>query len=112
MKEAIERIGDVAETWAAVVQLLDDTHYVLTARLLGLSGILAMPDGERQTMMSEKLPAFTEAALSGTFTALSGGSPDRIVRDTLEPISSKASANRARLQRRDPPANERDAIPS
>lgn len=102
MYQAIDRIGEVAETWATVAQLLDDTQWVLTMRLLGLSGAWSLPDGESQAMIGEKIPAFTEAALSGTFAMMSGGSPDRVFRKTLEPISSKASANRQRLVGRGP----------
>jgi hypothetical protein len=98
MKHTIERFGDVVETWTAVMRLVDDAQWVLTMRLLGLSGGWSMPEDERDAMIREKLPAFTEAALSGTFAAMSGRSPAHVVRETLEPISSKASANRARLQ--------------
>lgn len=102
MNQAIDRIADAVETCATVTQLLDDTLWVLTIRVLGLSGVWPLPDGESQTMFGEKIPAFTEAALSGTFAMMSGGSPDRVFRETLEPISSKASANRQRLVGRGP----------
>ena len=102
MNQAIDRIGEVAETWAAVAQLAEDTQWVLAMRLLGLSGVWSLPYGESQAMIDEKFPAFTEAALSGTFAMMSGGSPDRVFRETLEPISSKASANRERLVGRGP----------
>ncbi len=97
MNHAIDRFGDVAEIWATVARLAEDTHCVLTLRLLGLSGVWSMPEGESQAMIGEKIPAFTEAALNGMFAMMSGGSPDRVFREALEPISSKASANRERL---------------
>ncbi|MDU9004869.1 antifreeze protein [Sedimentitalea todarodis] len=102
MNHAIDRIGEVTETWTSVAQLMADTRWVLTMRLLGLSGAWSMPEGESQTMIGEKIPAFTEAALSGTFAMMSGGSLDRVFRESLEPISSKARANRERLFGRGP----------
>lgn len=102
MYQAIDRMGEVVQNWMAVAQLATDTQWVLTMRLMGLSGAWSLPDGESQAMIGEKIPAFTEAALSGTFAMMSGGSPDRVFRETLEPISSKASANRERLVERGP----------
>lgn len=102
MDHAIDRITEVAETWASMARLMDDTQWVLTMRMLGLSGAWSMPQGESHAMFQEKIPAFTEAALSGMFAAMSGSSPDKVVRETLAPISSKASANRDRLVSRGP----------
>ncbi|WP_424984708.1 hypothetical protein [Microbulbifer sp. S227A] len=102
MNQAIDRFGEMADTWASVAKLMADTQWVLTMRLLGLSGAWSLPEGESQAMIGEKYPAFIEAFLSGTFAMMSGDSPDRVFRETLEPISSKASANRERLIDRGP----------
>jgi len=48
-------------------------------------------------MMTEKLPAFTEAMVAGVITAWSGASPERVGRATLEPLSDTARSNRVRL---------------
>lgn len=102
MNQAIDRFGDMADTWVAVTRLMADTQCVLTMRLLGLSGVWSLPEGESQAMVGEKVPVFTEAALSGTFAMMSGRSPHKVFRETLKPISSKASANRERLEDRGP----------
>lgn len=102
MKDSIERVSDAIQTWTTVMRLANDTQWVLTMRMLGMSGAWSMPREEHQTMIQEKLPAFTEAAFSGAFSAMSGDNLNHVVLKTLEPISSKASANRERLQQRGP----------
>ncbi|WP_380995478.1 antifreeze protein [Sedimentitalea sp. HM32M-2] len=69
----------------------------MTMRILGLTGAWSVPESESGDMIQEKAPAFTEALVAGTLTALSGRGPDRVMKAIVEPISEKASANRVRL---------------
>ena len=102
MDDVIDRLSDMAKTWLTVVQLAADTHFVVAMRVMGLSGTWSVPEGEHDVMIHEKIPAFTEAAVAGTLTALSGRGPDRVMQAVIEPISRKASANRTRLADRGP----------
>ncbi len=99
MRETIDRTQDFTRLCWDVVQLLADSHSVVAMRTLGLSGAWSVPKEEHETMIAEKAPVFTEAFLSGTFTALSGHGPDRVMQAAIAPISQKASANRQRLAR-------------
>lgn len=102
MHDAIDRLSDIAKTWGAVGQLAADVQFVIAMRVMGLSGVWSVPDGEHNDMIHEKLPAFTEAMVAGTLTAFSGRGPDRVMQAVIEPLSQKASANRARLSDRGP----------
>lgn len=97
MHEAIDRVNDIAKTWATLAQLTADTQVVMAMRILGMSGAWQVPDSEHADMVSEKMPAFTEAFVSATLTAWAGRGPDRVMKAVVEPISEKASANRERL---------------
>lgn len=102
MHDAIDRASDMAKTWMSAVQLTADTNYVVAMRIMGLSGVWSVPDGENNTMIQEKFPAFTEAVISAALTALSGRGPDRVMHALIAPISEKANENRIRLARRGP----------
>lgn len=97
MHDAIDRANDMAKTWAAFAQLTADTQVVMAMRIMGLSGAWHVPDDENTEMVAEKMPAFTEAIVSGALTAWAGRGPDRVMKAVLDPISEKASANRERL---------------
>lgn len=97
MRETIDRTHDFARLCWDVAQLLADSHSVVAMRTLGLSGAWSVPREENETMIAEKASVFTEAFLSGTYTALSGHGPDRVMQAAIAPISQKASANRQRL---------------
>jgi hypothetical protein len=106
MHEAIDRASDMARTWVTLVQLISDSHSVMALRIMGLSGAWSLPEGENSQMIQEKLPAFTEAAVAGALTAMSGRGPDRVMQALIAPISEKANANRLRLTGREPAAND------
>ena len=102
MHDAIDRVSDMGRTWMALAKLSSDAQFVVAMRVMGLSGTWRVPDDENTAMLDEKLPAFTEAMVAGTLTALSGRGPDRVMQAVLEPISEKASANRERLAEHGP----------
>lgn len=97
MKDALDRIYDMGRFWWTVGQLAADTHSVITMRVMGMSGAWLVPASENVDMVAEKAPAMTEAMVSGMMTALRGHGPDRVMQAMIEPISSKATANRQRL---------------
>lgn len=97
MHHAIDRANDMARCWLACAQLTADTQSVMTMRLLGLGGAWSVAPDENRLMVDEKLPAFTEALVAGTLTALSGRAPDRVMCAILDPLSRKARSNRLRL---------------
>ena len=63
---------------------------------------VVVPRGENHAMLREKGPAFTEAMVASTMTAIKGGGPDKIMAAAIKPLSKKARANRKRLARRGP----------
>ena len=94
--------ADIATLWVSYATLITEAHSVVAYRLLGMGGAWSVPRGENNAMLREKGPAFTEAMVAGTLTALSGRGPDRVMQALIEPLSQKASANRARLSDRGP----------
>lgn len=102
MYALLDRATDATCAWVSYTQLAADSHSVVAMRMMGLSGAWIIPRSEVSEMVAEKLPAFTEAFVSGTLTAWSGAHPERVVRATLEPLSDTARDNRVRLARYGP----------
>lgn len=102
MQHVIERTHEMTRLWWRCARMTEDTHSVVTMRVMGMSGIWSVPEDENDAMISEKVPAFAEAIMAGTLTAMSGRGADRVMQAVIEPISDKASANRARLAGRGP----------
>ena len=92
--------NELARLWWTVAHTLSDSQQVIAMRLLGLTGLWSVPSSEPHEMFSEKGPAFTEAAISGVIAAPRGHAPERVMLATIDPISDKARANRARLASR------------
>jgi len=61
-----------------------------------------VPIEETTAMFREKAPAFTEAMVAGTLSAVAGNDPNRVMQAALAPISETARANRIRLAQRGP----------
>lgn len=93
----LDRATDATCAWVSYTQLAADSQQVITMRIMGLSGAWLIPQTELSDMMTEKLPAFTEAIVSATLTAWSGAHPERVMRASLEPLSDTARGNRRRL---------------
>lgn len=91
------RPEDMARLWWACARLAEDSHSVVQMRVLGMSGAHDVADDENDRMVREKVSAFTESFLNGTFATLSGNAPTQVMRASLEPLSDAARSNRARL---------------
>lgn len=102
MYALLDRATDATCAWVSYTQLAADSQRVVVMRMMGLSGAWSVPRSETSDMMAEKLPAFTEAIVSGALAAWSGAHPERVMRATLEPISDTARDNRVRLARYGP----------
>lgn len=89
-------------TNTAVWRLWAEAGAVVAYRTLGMAGLWAVAPTERTVMLTEKAPAFYEAALTGTYAALAGKRPDQIAEAAIRPLSRKARANSRRLARRGP----------
>jgi hypothetical protein len=83
-------------------QLTADAHSVVMMRVLGMSGVWSVPHGESHAMVTEKVPAFTQAMVAGTISALSGHQPEQVGHAAIAPLSSAARDNRRRLASRGP----------
>ena len=97
MDRLISRASDTVSLWMACARLCSDSQGVVAMRLMGMSGAWSMPRGETQAMLDEKAPAFTEAMVAGTISALSGHPPEKVGHATIEPLSSRARNNHERL---------------
>lgn len=97
LHDAIDRASDLTQLWWDCTQIATDVPYIITMRVMGLSGVWTVSDNEKKDMFREKAPILTEAIISGTLAAWSGHAPDRIMQATIDPISRKTKDNRARL---------------
>ncbi|MFY9209538.1 MAG: antifreeze protein [Aestuariivita sp.] len=97
MHQLVARATDVTRLWMSCAQLASDTQFVIAMRMMGMGGTWSVPSNEATEMLSEKLPAFTEAFVAGTLSVWAGKSPEEIGRATLEPLSDTARSNRQRL---------------
>ncbi|MFK7752056.1 MAG: antifreeze protein [Sedimentitalea sp.] len=102
MYRVFDRATEMNKFWWDFGKLAADTNLVMTMRVMGMSGTWSVPRGEGADMLSEKIPAFTQAMTAGVLTAMSGGGPDRVMQAVLEPISDKARENCERLSDRGP----------
>ena len=102
MFHLMTRATDATCLWMSCIQLAADSHSVVAMRLMGLGGTWSTPRGEASAMVAEKIPAFTEAMIAGTLSALSGHQPERVGRNTIEPLSDTARMNRVRLAQHGP----------
>ena len=102
MNRTMLRAAEATGSWLICLRLIADSHSVMTMRIMGIGGTWVLPRDEASEMLAEKVPAFTEAAVAGALTALSGKHPAQVMRATLEPLSVKAQSNRERLARLGP----------
>ena len=102
MKKTFERAADLTGLYWTCARMTVDSQVVIAMRMRGSFGVWSLPKGETQAMISEKVPAFTEAYISAVLTTLSGRGLDRAARAMVEPISIKAGDNRARLSEHGP----------
>ena len=81
-------------------QLLAEAQMVIGMRMMGVAGLWSVTPTETARMMSEKMPAFSEANLAAFSAAISGRRPDEVAAAWLKPISRRTRANSRRLSRR------------
>ena len=93
----LSRAAEINRVWLDCAALAADSQQVVAMRLMGMGGAWSVPRGEGGEMLREKLPAFTEAYVSGVLSVLAGRDPDRVLRAMLEPLSDLAALNRDRL---------------
>ena len=80
--------------------LLVETQIVMAYRTLGMLGLWAVAPGENTRMISEKGPAFADAAVAASRAALSGRRPDEVLGAWMKPLRRQTRSNARRLGRR------------
>lgn len=92
----------LARSGATLAMLAWETQLVMSMRLLGMAGLWSVVPTENARMMSEKGPAWAEAAQAATGAAMSGKRPDEVAAAWARPLRRHTSANARRLVRRGP----------
>ena len=82
--------------------MVTEAQMVIGMRMLGMAGMWHVTPSENARMVSEKLEAVQQAAISATRAAMQGKSPAVIAEHALKPIGRRTSANAKRLARRGP----------
>lgn len=82
-----------------------ETQAVMTMRLLGMAGAWSVLPTENARMVSEKAPAFADAAQAATRAAMGGARPEAIAEAWAGPLRRRTSANARRLSLRGPRLN-------
>ena len=93
---------EIARLWLSCADLMSDAQSVVAYRMMGIGGTWSVPRGENHSMLHEKGPAFTEALLAGTMTALKGAGPHAVAEAAIAPLSKKVRSNRKRLAKHGP----------
>ena len=91
---------DLWRTGLELWHLGSETHMVVTMRMLGMMGVWSVSPRENERMVSEKLPAFTKAAVAASQSAFRGDRPDEILNAAIHPLRGRTHANSRRLSRR------------
>ena len=92
----------LARSGADLAMLAWEAQLVMTMRLMGMAGLWSVVPTENGRMMSEKGPAFLEAAQSATQAAMTGCRPDQVVVAWARPLRKRTRANAHRLSKRGP----------
>ena len=95
----------LARTGWTLGMLAWETQAVMTMRILGMAGAWSVLPTENARMVSEKAPAFVDAAQAATRTAMAGGRPEAVAAAWAGPLRRRTSANALRLVRRGPRLN-------
>jgi hypothetical protein len=77
-----------------------EAQIVMAYRMAGLVGAVPLPPGEASRMVDEKVKAFTDAAIDGSWALASGKSLDVATRAAMKPVQRRVSSNKRRLTRR------------
>ena len=92
----------LARTGWTMAMLTWEAQAVMTMRLLGMAGAWSVLPSENARMVSEKAPAFVDAAQAATRTAMTGGRPEAVAAAWAGPLRRCTSANVRRLALRGP----------
>ena len=86
----------------SLAMLAWETQMVIAMRLMGMAGLWSVVPSENDRMVSEKGPAFLEAAQSASRAAIAGCRPDQVVVAWARPLRQRTRANARRLSKRGP----------
>ena len=78
-------------------RMMAEAQTVIALRMMGMSGLWKLGDGETTLMFTEKQQAFTQSAFDGALAAMRGQPPERILAAAVRPLGRKTSANAKRL---------------
>ena len=92
----------LARTGMGFTMLAWETQLVMTMRIMGMAGLWSVVPTENARMVSEKAPAFAEAARAAGAAAIAGHRPDEVAAAWARPLRRRTSANARRLTRRGP----------
>lgn len=79
--------------------LLIETQFVMAYRTMGMVGLWTASPGENRRMVSEKAPAFAEAAEAASRAVMLGHRPDEVMGAWIRPLRRKTRSNARRLGR-------------
>ncbi|WP_233155372.1 antifreeze protein [Sedimentitalea arenosa] len=82
--------------------MLAEAQMVIWMRTLGMMGGWSVPASENSRMVSEKVDAWTRAAMAAGTATMAGKSPLAVAATGLAPISRKTRSNARRLGKRGP----------
>lgn len=91
------------EIWRGGIELatlVTEAQMVMAYRTLGILGLWAVAPGENKRMVTEKVPAFAEAAMAASSAAMAGRRPDEVLGAWMKPLRRKTRSNARRLSRR------------
>ena len=77
-----------------------EAQMVMAMRLAGMAGLWSVMPSESNRMVSEKGPAFAEAALAASRAMIRGAPPAALAQAWMRPIRRRTGANARRLSRR------------
>ncbi|MWD30071.1 antifreeze protein [Aquicoccus sp. SCR17] len=93
---------EIWRNWVGLASLAAEAQAVIALRLWGMAGLWAVAPGESHRMVSEKLPAFAEAAQAAAMASLSGRSQAQVLSASLRPLRRRTKSNVKRLAKRGP----------
>lgn len=94
--------NDMMRTGWQVTMLAWETQMVMAMRMMGMAGLWSVLPSEDRRMVSEKPPAFAEAAMAAGAATLSGKRPDQALDIWTRSLRRKTGGNMRRLASRGP----------
>ena len=81
-----------------LTSLMVETQTVIAYRTFGMLGLWTAAPGETNRMVTEKAPAFAEAAVAASQAAMAGRRPDEVMGVWVRSIRRKTRSNARRLR--------------